>query len=69
MIASMASMLQRTERQLELYKTGIIPQASIQVKSALSAYTVNKIDFMTLLDSQMTLVSLRVGVSRSPDGI
>ncbi len=55
MIASMASMLQRTERQLELYKTGIIPQASIQIKSALSAYTVNKIDFMTLLDSQMTL--------------
>ena len=55
MIASMASMLQRTERQLELYKTGIIPQAGMQVKSALSAYTVNKIDFMTLLDSQMTL--------------
>ena len=55
MIASMASMLQRTERQLELYKTGIIPQASIQVKSALSAYTVNKINFMTLLDSQMSL--------------
>jgi outer membrane protein TolC len=55
MIASMASMVQRTERQLELYKTGIIPQASIQLKSALSAYTVNKVDFMTLLDSQMTL--------------
>ena len=55
MIASMASMLQRTERQLELFKTGIIPQAGMQVKSALSAYTVNKIDFMALLDSQMTL--------------
>ena len=55
MIASMASMVQRTERQLELYKTGIIPQASIQLKSALSAYTVNKVDFMTLRDSQMTL--------------
>ena len=55
MVASMASMLQRTERQLELYKTGIIPQASMQIKSALSAYTVNKIDFMTFLDSQMTL--------------
>lgn len=55
MIANMTSMLQRTERQLELYKTGIIPQAGIQVKSALSAYTVNKIDFMALLDSQMTL--------------
>jgi outer membrane protein TolC len=55
MIVSMASMLHRTERQVELYKTGIIPQAGIQVKSALSAYTVNKVDFMTLLDSQMTL--------------
>ena len=55
MIASMASMVQRTDRQLDLYKTGIIPQASLQIKSALSAYTVNRIDFMTLLDSQMTL--------------
>jgi outer membrane protein TolC len=55
MIASMAAMVQRTDRQLDLYKTGIIPQASLQIKSALSAYTVNRIDFMTLLDSQMTL--------------
>lgn len=55
MIASMASMLQRTERQIDLYRTGIIPQASAQVKSALSAYTVNKLEFISLLDSQMTL--------------
>lgn len=55
MITEMASMLQRTERQLELYKTGIIPQASLQVSSAMSAYRVGKVDFMTLLDSQMTL--------------
>ncbi|MGB9629743.1 MAG: TolC family protein, partial [Thermodesulfobacteriota bacterium] len=55
MITDMVSMLQRTERQLELYKTGIIPQASLQVSSAMSAYRVGKVDFMTLLDSQMTL--------------
>ncbi|MGQ9646823.1 MAG: TolC family protein [Thermodesulfobacteriota bacterium] len=55
MVADMASMTQRVERQLELYKTGIIPQASLQVSSAMSAYRVNKVDFMTLLDSQMTL--------------
>jgi len=55
MITDMATMIQRTERQLELYKTGIIPQASLQVNSAMSAYRVNKADFMTLLDSQMTL--------------
>jgi outer membrane protein TolC len=55
MITDMATMIQRTERQLELYKTGIIPQASLRLNSAMSAYRVNKADFMTLLDSQMTL--------------
>jgi outer membrane protein TolC len=55
MITDIASMVQRSERQLELYKTGIIPQASLQISSAMSAYRVNKADFMTLLDSQMTL--------------
>jgi outer membrane protein TolC len=55
MITDMGSMIQRGERQLELYKTGIIPQASLQINSAMSAYRVGKADFMTLLDSQMTL--------------
>jgi len=55
MIADMGSMTQRVERQIDLYKTGIIPQASLQVNSALSSYRVNKADFLTLLDSQMTL--------------
>jgi len=55
MITDMVTMIQRVERQIELYKTGIIPQASLQIDSALSAYRVNKDDFMTLLDSRMTL--------------
>jgi outer membrane protein TolC len=55
MITDMVSMIQRVERQLDLYKTGIIPQASLQLNSAMSAYRVNKADFMTLLDGQMTL--------------
>jgi cobalt-zinc-cadmium efflux system outer membrane protein len=55
MITDMGSMIQRVERQLELYKSGIIPQASLQMNSAMSAYRVGKADFMTLLDSQMTL--------------
>jgi outer membrane protein TolC len=55
MIADMTSMVQRSERQIDLYKTGIIPQASLQINSAMSSYRVNKVDFMTLLDSQMTL--------------
>ena len=55
MVTDMSSMIQRVERQIDLYKTGIIPQASLQINSAMSAYRVNKADFMTLLDSQMTL--------------
>jgi outer membrane protein TolC len=55
MIADMGSMLQRLERKIELYRTGIIPQSRLQIDTALSAYMVNKADFMTLLDSRMRL--------------
>ena len=55
MITDMVSMVQRSERQINLYRTGILPQTSLQINSAMSAYRVNKADFMTLLDSQMTL--------------
>ena len=55
MIVDMGSMAQRLERKIELYRTGIIPQARLQIDTALSAYMVNKADFMTLLDSRMRL--------------
>jgi outer membrane protein TolC len=55
MIADMGSMAQRLERRIELYRTGIIPQARLQIDTAMSAYMVNKADFMTLLDSRMRL--------------
>jgi cobalt-zinc-cadmium efflux system outer membrane protein len=55
MIADMGSMAQRLERKIELYRTGIIPQARMQIDTAMSAYMVNKADFMTLLDSRMKL--------------
>ena len=55
MIAELASMLSRGERQLELYRTGIIPQAGLQVSSALSGYTVNRSNFDALLESQLSL--------------
>lgn len=55
MIADMGSMAQRLERKVVLYRTGIIPQARLQIETAMSAYMVNKADFMTLLDSHMRL--------------
>jgi outer membrane protein TolC len=55
MIADMGSMVQRLERKLALYRTGIIPQSRLQIDTALSAYMVNKADFMALLDSRVRL--------------
>jgi outer membrane protein TolC len=60
MIADMAAMIHQRDRQYELYRTGIIPQASLQVNSAMSAYRVNKVDFLTLLDSQITLYKYEI---------
>jgi len=41
--------------QASLFKTGIIPQASQTVDSMLAGYQVNKVDFLNLVRSQVTL--------------
>ncbi len=43
----------------ELYRTTVIPQAEATVSSALAAYRVGTVDFMTLLDSRMTVNEYR----------
>ena len=42
-------------KSARLYETGILPQARLTVESSLAAYKVSRVDFLTLLDSQMTL--------------
>ncbi len=48
-------------KSARLYETGILPQARLSVESSLAAYKVNRVDFLTLLDSQMTVFNLEVG--------
>ena len=60
MVADMTAITNQRERHYELYRTGIIPQTSLQVNSAMSAYRVNKVDFLTLLDSQITLYKYEI---------
>jgi len=38
-----------------LYRTAILPQARAAVQSALSAYRVGRVDYMTLVESEMTV--------------
>ena len=47
--------LQKHSTLLELYRTGIIPQASQSLNAALAGYQVDKVDFLTLINNQMTL--------------
>lgn len=44
---------QETRQQAELYDTGIIPQTNQAFQSALSAYQVGKLEFISLLDALM----------------
>ena len=46
---------QQTKNQVTLYSSGIIPQARQTVASMLSGYQVNKVDFLNLVRSQVTL--------------
>jgi outer membrane protein TolC len=57
MIKETLAMLEANDRSAELYHTGIIPQAQLALESARAGYQVNKVDFLALLDSQMSLYS------------
>lgn len=48
---------QRATQQQILFETGIIPQARQTVASMLSGYQVNKVDFLNLVRSEITLFS------------
>jgi len=49
--------IQRADNNIRLYRTGILPQARTTVESALSAYRVDKVDFLALLWSQLELMN------------
>ncbi len=47
-----------------LYATAIIPQAGAAVESALSAYRVGQVDYMTLVENQMTVNRYQIELVR-----
>ena len=54
-VSDQLAQLERRRKLVELYKGGIILQAEQSLESTVINYRVNKVDFLTLLDSQMTL--------------
>jgi outer membrane protein TolC len=47
--------LGRTRTLVELFRGEVLPQARANVESSLSSYRVGAVDFMTLVDAQMTV--------------
>ena len=47
--------IETTEKLIDLYKNGIIPQSRLSLESAMSGYQVGDVDFLTLMDNLVTL--------------
>jgi cobalt-zinc-cadmium efflux system outer membrane protein len=65
MVSELFYSLNRYQEQIELYQTAILPQARQSLESAQSGYQVGKVDFMTLLDNQMTLYNYEIAYYRA----
>ena len=58
-IGELLAELDRARTLVQLYRTEVIPQAEASVQSAFSSYRVGTVDFMTLVDAQMSLNQYR----------
>ena len=54
-VNDLLAQMERRRKLIDLYTTGIIPQAEQSLESAVIGYRVNKVDFLTLLDNRVTL--------------
>jgi outer membrane protein TolC len=54
-LAELRAEAERARNLSELYATSVLPQARAAVESAMSAYRVGRVEYMTLLGSEMTV--------------
>ncbi len=54
-IGELLAELERARSLGDLYRNEVIPEARVTVESALSSYRVGAVDFMTLVDAQMSV--------------
>jgi cobalt-zinc-cadmium efflux system outer membrane protein len=63
-VAELDAEVHRDRTLLQLYRTTVLPQAGATVGSALTAYRVGGVDFMTLLDARMSENRYRQEIAR-----
>jgi outer membrane protein TolC len=59
-ITELRAEAERARNLAELYANAVLPQARGAVESALSAYRVGRVDYMTLVENEMTVNRYRV---------
>jgi len=52
--------LNKYKKEIQLYQSAILPQARQSLESAKSGYQVDKVDFLTLLNNQVTLFNYEI---------
>lgn len=57
--------IEEAGKQIELFKTGIIPEAELVLESSLSAYQANQVDFLTVLNNELTLYNYQIKYYRA----
>ena len=61
MLRQQVAAAEQSLKSARLYESAILPQARLTSDASLSAYRVGRVDFLTLLDSQMTVFNAETG--------
>jgi outer membrane protein TolC len=64
-IKKLVTEIDSNEQRISLLRTGLIPQSRLSLDSALSAYRVNKVNFLSLVNSQLTLYNYTLDYNRA----
>jgi cobalt-zinc-cadmium efflux system outer membrane protein len=57
--------LERADREIALLEEGLVPQARQSLDSSRSGYEVDKVDFLSLIDSQVRLLNAQLRLERA----
>ncbi len=64
-VRDFGSRIKRSRELMDLYRASIIPQAEQSLSADMAAYQVARIDFLTLLNSQITLFNFEIEYERA----
>jgi outer membrane protein TolC len=60
-VGEAAAKVKAAQRSVELYREGLLSQAELSFRSALSAYQTGRVEFVSLLEAQRALREARMG--------